>query len=246
MAQNVIENAVRGSFGAVNINYPTFPSIFQSTIGSGNVDIFTCPAGKRAAIYSVVAFNTAGTSTTWSMALKVGATYYRMSINSTTGTLAATSVIASPSIILEPGETFSIVTTQAGLNVWSRVLLFDVNNGLKTVKLIGPTTGNNTVYTVPAGKTAFLLGRNLDINENAGAGGAVMASSGAVGTTLDWKLVPSAGSPGTSNSFITSSIAANSINAAGSPKSMNSGDFMSVAVGTGDAAQVVWVNVMEI
>lgn len=243
MAQNSIENAVMGGLGGIYVSNPRFFSIFQSNIGSGDIDIYTVPAGKRAAIFSQHAYNSAASSTTWHTQIKVSGIYYRTSINSSTVAGLSTASVQAPSIILEPGETFSYNTSQAGLNVWSRVMEFDINTGLKTSKILGPFTGDNTVYTVPMGKSAWMLDRNLSINNSVGA---FLASAAGASSTIDCRVVPNGGSPGLANSSINNAVSANGVTSLAGPKSLNAGDFVSYNLGTGDPGQMLWVSVMEI
>src|SRR3990167_3121374 len=55
-----------------------FPAAFVSNAGSGNVDMYTCPTGKRACVTYITGYNNAGTPAQMFPVLYVSCTYYRI------------------------------------------------------------------------------------------------------------------------------------------------------------------------
>jgi hypothetical protein len=134
--------------------------IFLANIGTGVVDLYTAPAGKRAiVIISPLIFNTTpSTSISYSTGVKLaGATYQRLTGDQSVGGGNASTVSFSP-FVLEPGEIYSITTNATGLNFAATILEFDATFPLFTTRLMGIAVGDNLLYTCPAGKVAVPIG----------------------------------------------------------------------------------------
>jgi hypothetical protein len=206
-----------------------FVSAFVSNAGSGNVDLYTCPSGKRAMVNLVTVFNTAGTSTNVYPAIYVSGTYYKFGSTLANGSNAIGTIVSSiRSIILEAGERLAINTSQAGINVWPNIVEFDNTVGIKTAKVLNPSSGNNTLYTSAAKFQYF----------NNSGGAAVTA----------WYSVPFGGSAGSSNVIGTEaslSSGSNQLRLFGSCV-LTPGDFIVFNTSTGTAGQIAWANVWEV
>lgn len=223
-----------------------FPSAFVGNASSGNVDLYTCPSGKRAMVNYITLYNTAGTSTTVFPQIYVSGTYYKISGSgsvsaSTTGALMNN----NKAIILEGGERISVNTTQAGMNVWANIVEFDNTAAIKTSKILNPSSGTTTVYTCPAGKNAF----NIDISFTANYSQYkcfYFNNTGSSASTT-WYCVPSGGSAGTNNIIGTETVnsGANQIRNFGSAI-LTPGDFFAFNTTIGTAGQIAWVNVWEL
>lgn len=224
----------------------SFPAIRSYATASGDVDIFTSPAGKRTLIIQGGGDNVGGNTVAWYFELKSSGSYYRLTstVSSSTGALATSTAIA---IILEAGESLAVNTTASGANFVASAIQFDNTSPMRTVKLLGPSTGNNTWYTVGAGKTAW-----------------VMSATGAWGLSALYFATDSGGTRTTITCAVASggltTCAVNSVNAinflatgassraaTGSNPgiTLNTGDFLVLNVDTGAATQIAWINVLE-
>lgn len=213
-------------------------------IGSGDIDVYTVPSGRKAIITGSTAYNTAGTTTTLFHQIKVGGTYYRISSNSTVNTITGTNIVL-PNIVLEAAEVYAINTSQAGLNLALRIIEFDQSSPLKSPKILTLSNGNNTLYTCPSGKTAMMIASNVEIGDG-GASHNYVNNSGAA-KTITWNAVPSGGSPGSTNQVSAStSVNDDTRNAVSNgPVSMEPGDFIVINTSAGDATQTAWTNLIE-
>ncbi len=227
-----------------------FPSAFVSGAGSGNIDMYTCPTGKRAIVTYIIAYNTAGTSTTIFPNLNVSGTYYRIG---GAGSVAAggngqvlnLSAPTSSVIILEAGEKIGVNTTQAGCNLFANIMEFDNTAPLKTSKVVSMGNGNNTIYTCPAGKKAVILDQWVALNlslkklyyfNNSGSSNSIV-----------WYAVPNGGSTGATNQLQTETVSNATLSVRqGGGWMLNAGDFLVCNTPTGTATQTGWVNVWEL
>lgn len=221
-------------------------NLFVGNAGSGNVDLYTVPSGKRLYVSNLIVFNTAGTATTTRSQVKISGSYYRLSSSqSVTAGTSNTSMIAT-FYVLEAGEILSLNTSQAGLNVWVRAIEFDNTSPLKSVKISSTSSGNNIIYTVPAGKSAFI--QNTIPTVSLSSPGVIMASNESAGSVV-WiaYLVPSGGSQGSTNQCTASITTATTILANASiPGVINAGDSVVINVSSGaGASELFWVTVSE-
>lgn len=231
-------------FNGTSLTNAAFKTAFISNKSTGQNDIYTAPAGKRALITGITLYNAgAVASTSTYPQIKYGGNYYRLttdlnvastnSLTNTTGT-----------IILEPTETIvlNIVTASVtGMNAWVRLVEFDNTSPLKTSKALS-VNGDNTVYTCPALMTATLL------DTVGGAFGtspkAYASAYGGTGRNMTWYLVPSGGSAGSTNQAATgASVSANQQNSAIIYGNLVAGD--QVVMNTNGTGVLMWVNVVE-
>lgn len=216
--------------------------VFGSNLATGDTDLYTVPSGRRAIVLYFDLYNGGAGNGTFTAQFKVSGTYYRMHTSNTLSAAASlnvTSVVA----ILEAADVLAAnLTTTAGMNVWYGVIEFDDSAPLKGPRLLGPSTGDNTLYTCPAGKTATLV-PPLGI----GTGGTIGLVADAGGTrTFFFNSVASGGSPGTTNR-IGAAVGPTASNRSNSTLmgSLGAGDFLNVNVDTGNAAQVVQAFILE-
>lgn len=215
-------------------------NVFLSNAGSGDVDLYTCPANKRCAFGGSGVWNSAGTTTTFRFQIKISGSYYRLAANATVNTVTFSGSGNPNNYIAEAGEIISINTSQAGLNVWLRVLEFDNTSPLRTYKLTNPVSGDNTLYTVPAAKSAETGSAN-------GPGSVSYSNASGSARTLTLFCVPSGGSSATGNKV---QAAFNVPDASQSGQSicpmLSTGDFLVVNLDANSVSGfLVWVNVFE-
>jgi hypothetical protein len=261
------------------INYYFELKTTSTVISSGtnaNPVVFTAASAPATGTAVVLSGLTSGWTTLNAAtftATRLSATTFSVPLDSTTfGAFSATSPVWSgyyrltnsvaalthantpgPSILiaLEPGESFSIHTDVAGLNLSGSVIQFDSSSAFKTVKLLGLTTGDNLLYTAPVGKTSFIWGSGGPGTLNSTSQIFFVSDAGGARAT-NFCSVPSGGATTclafSANSLGTASTAASSklANEFTTGISLSSQDFLVLNVDTGAASQIAWINVSEI
>ena len=240
---------IGGTFpgGAPGLKNAKYVPIFGSNLGTGDHDLYTVPVGRQALVDRVqTLYNIAGSggSIVYFPEIKVSGTYYRVGANVTAADGAAGSSSMTTAIVLGAGETFACNTaTTAGLNVRGGVWEFDADDTrLFTARKLGLASGDNLLYTCPAGKTvAFIQGAEFVTS---------MSSSVQVcnntGGSLNYYLnvVPSGGSVGPTNRLGPATAVADKANTAfNGAQPLSPGDFISVNASGPDAGghHIAWV-----
>lgn len=224
----------------------TVQRIHVENAGSGDVDLFTVPANSRA-MAILTWYNSAGTTTTFFLEAKISSTYYRVGNTSTTATNVATST-GYAGLILEAAQSFSINTSQAGLNVFGTAYIFPNTGPLKSTLVTSLGNGDNTLYTCPSGKTCRVVLGNAQFFGSANASlspAVVNASGGTLSYTVN--IVSSGGSPGTANKATPATSVNNGVlTPFGSIMNwaLAAGDFININA-TGASAGVAWVTTYE-
>lgn len=216
-----------------------------TALATGDTDFYTCPAGKRAILLAARLSGTpAAGSVTGFLELHVASTFYRISSNLTVTTAQNFNFVVNI-IILDATDKLAVnIATSTGASIFWSVIEFDATAPIFTKRLIGPATGDNTLYTCPAGKSALLL--PLSSNPGNSQGGMGLLSD--AGGSRNWKgfAVPNGGASGTANQmFPTAAVAASVSNNQSLVASLTAGDFIVVNVDTGAATQLAWINVVE-
>lgn len=224
----------------VNPVYKTFSPVASI---NGRVDVYTCPAGKKAMILHSTVCNTTGGSINQYSEIFIGATYYKVrqttaiAGNSTTGFSGFT-------FILEAGMKYALNCSAVGINFWTRIIEFDAESPVKTAYLTSLTAGNSTLYTVPAGKVGLILGASGSAIDSAGTIYYYNSSGGA--RTFGVNLVPSGGSAGSTNLAQSTSVSSDAVLNTGLTNAfLAAGDFISVSSNAATATQFCWVNIAE-
>lgn len=245
-----------GSFGGVSMLSPSgtmlpnlvFRSIYKNVTATGNTDLYTCPVGKRAIACEITVFNNSGGGiTTFFTTVKIGGVYYQ---TTSAGSIAGNNLQGSKSshYILEAGETIAVNVTSQPCNAWGGVFEFDNTSNLKSSKLTTFAIGDNTVYTVPGGKSAYVFPNTfLPCSGTAGTFSYGNLSGG--NRAITFNLVPSGGTPGATNAIAINAAVASpntSFNPTITGLSMAAGDFFSVNTDAATAAQFAFVTVVEI
>ncbi len=222
------------------LNQAVFRRVQGVGLATGDNDLYTVPTGKRAYNNGSV-----GTITRFAQ-VKIAGTYYRLITSTTTNVNAAASTYQG--LVFEAGDIFSMnVTVNGGLNVSAEVVEFDATSPLKSARLVGLSTGDNTLYTCPAGKTAYLASTIGAYFGNFTANRITLISDSGGNRVWFAHLVPSGQAVGATYR-LTPSTTVNS-NASGSLSFMAQfapGDFLNINVDTGAATQLAWGNIIEI
>lgn len=206
---------------------------------------YTPPSGKRALCLGWTIFNNSGASPTSSFTIKSGGSHYQITANLVTNT-TTTSVnsAATLGIILEAGENLGFVSNQAGVCAMVEIVEYDSIIPLSTTKQLGLTSGNATLYTVPANTSAFVLDQNSLANSLTTR---LFICSFGAGTTVAANLVKSGGSVGATNQLtIPAGMSVSALKAQiPLPACLGAGDFVNVNVATTDSVGISWLNKLE-
>ena len=235
--------------GGVPLSGVKYPAVYGSNLATGDNDLYTVPANKRALVLSVTAFNTSAGTISYTPQVKVSGTYYPLTNGALTRvTGSAQQKTLTIGYIAEAGEIVSVKTaTTNGLNVWFEVVEFDNTSGAKSAKVVGLSSGNNTIYTVPSSTSAIILDATGNLNANAGGSLSYSNVTGAT-RTYYWHIVPSGQSVGSGYqvSLATNTIATGGAVQQAASASLATGDFVNINVDAATAGQMAWVNILEI
>lgn len=227
------------TFGGVNLISAIFVRATVQNSGSGDVDLYTAPAGSRAFVSNVSLFNGNGSTAAVFEEIKISGTYFRLTPNGSFGT--GTSGTANAGIILEPGDSISLNTSVANINAWAWVVQYASTVPVYCPRLTAFVNGDATLYTVPAGKTAASLASgslipNLNMSYANGSGGA---------RTISENAVNSGGSPGGTNQIVSSASVNDKTVRILAAVTLSAGDFLSINSDANTAGQFAWVCVVE-
>lgn len=241
MGNNIINNTgFISGFGPL-VRGAKFVNAFSGST-SGTVDFYTCPAGKKALITQTMGISSP--IMTGGLQIKVGGTYYNITApNTGWGNIATNSF----GIVLNAGESLSFtVNSNAGGNLWARVMEMDISTPIYTARLLSLSAGDNTIFTVSPGKTAITLDTLGGVYVN-GSGGLYKNFSGA-SRSIKVFHVPNGGSSGTSNQYFQNTAVANSsgVVVPSVPVSMNAGDSIVINTDASTATQWVYMTYYEI
>jgi hypothetical protein len=218
-------------------------SIFGSALAAGQNDLYTVPAGRRLFVIQVNGFQTAGASGTINLQTKVGGTYYSMTGNIAT-TLNTFVAVTSASMALEAGETLSVFTVGTTINVPVAAWECDAAGcNVKSARLFGTAAGANLIYTCPALKTAISLGVNFI--QQGPAFEVVNDASGA--HTFQAFFVPAGQAADLAHQITQSaSVAASARLNFNTSYNFAAGDALYITPSANSAAQVAWINILEL
>lgn len=222
-----------------------YPAVFSSNVAVGDTDLYTVPAGKKAIATALSVYNASGSTIVYFLQIKVSSTYYRAGTNISLTTTSQTSNVGISLPILEAGESFSINTDVQGLNVWLKVVEYDDDVPIKSYRILSLANGDNTLMTVPALKTSFILAANRLAYTN-GASIAYVNDSGG-SRTITAYAVPSGGAAGTTNQVeVAGAVGDDTLQSINFNGNLSSGDTLVVNTNSGTTVQSAWVNVVEV
>lgn len=228
--------------GFIPISGAIWRSALVSNAAIGTTDAYTAPALKRAYVAQMSYHNSAGGAVIISASSKTSGAYARRTID--ISVTLNTSGIKEIGFVLEPGESIALVANATGLNAWFRVLEYDSSNPFYSPRLDSLASGNNTLYTVPVGKTAKVL---APPNFTAGSGGTIFYLNFSGGTrATKYYVVPSGGAVGLGNQISLSAGAGNStLLQVNNIPEMATGDFLVVNTDAATTTQIAWCTVIE-
>lgn len=227
-----------------------YPAIRSYAVGTGITDLYTAPAGTRVLIGAGGAYNNTSGTIVWSFLLKSGGNYYRLVTNVSTA-LQQSSAVQTLNIILDAGESLAVTADVAGLNVTAVGVRYSAVAGApRSVKVLGPASGNTTMYTVPALTSTLILSNIFSIPVSTAAIFNWVSDSG--GTRNIQVCVAASGGATTcaANSanqvvaFATTASTRTSLNQMA--VTLAAADFIVMNVDTGAATQIGWINIVEL
>lgn len=244
--QNSVNQFLTMLSGAVSLPAVKYPRANVNNGSSGNNDLYTVPSNRRALVlFSSLRSQSASTATiiqNW----KISGTYYPTlfsAISLTTGAYLGDT--SDGGFVMEAGESISFNSNQASINFFTQIVEFDNTANLKTVKTIGSTNGDQTIYTVPSGKSAIIVSGN---GQPLGAGnqGFFVSNNSGGSISSNIYLVPNGSSKGTGNlykgSFSTSTGLCTRVN---SGAILSSGDFVVWNCNTSSANALCALTIVE-
>lgn len=221
--------------------------IHEEDLAIGTHTLYTVPTGKRAFLASAAHFNASGGTVNYYYTASISSTDYKISNTTAVSTGAAGTSIGGI-FILEEGESLKIVTTtNNNLNVFGRIVEFSNTSGIKTATLISGASGDNTLYTCPASKTATVFTSTMaGFMETAGL---LYTISNVTGGGIDHyaNIVESGGSPGSTNQIVISSTASAGtiVNSGAGNMALAAGDFININLSAANTSGLIWSNVIE-
>lgn len=225
--------------GGIPMTGVTYPTAYNVSVSTGNTDLYTAPALKRAMVVGMMLMNNSGVGNIgWFPELKSGGVYYQLNNTQTTANAARAQSLFM--IILEPGESISVNTaTNNGAFVSAEVVEFDSSISVFSSKITSfSAPADNTVYTVTSGKKSIVLSTSAMSPPGAGQLNYVQTT----GNTFKWKLTPSGGSA----TVISGTSTSTGGTVTGVSFGLSSGDAILLNLAAATNAVLAWVNVMEI
>lgn len=248
MAVNNASNFLLYGFnGFSEFKNPVPKVVSSSSSSTGNVDLYTVPAGKKVFIAQCLCW-ARGTLVNCRLSINSGGTYYLLGTTSTSATIQC--LLPTFCIVLA-GEKIaynlsSAATVNTRLSFWE----FDDDTPIVRGALFTLANGDNTVYTCPAGKQALPLSFHRDVANNVGNTNTVNYWNGSGATrAISLYYVPSGGSPATTNRTWTGNVSNNDgllfTNNTLTFPVLNAGDSYVINTNANTATQVAWINVVE-
>jgi len=225
-------------------NNVKYVRISDGGIPSGNYDIYTCPQGRKCLITFFRSYNPTGGSISLYSQLKIGGNYVRLT--ATTALSSTSFSTAVRQIVLRGGESLTINSTAAGLNVFGSGMEVSSDSPLYCARLLESlNSGYNLIYQVPPGKMAWILN---DIGHLFWYSALWYINTSGGSRTVGFYVVPAGQSPSQNHRFQPESAVANNASGTSFPENLgalNAGD--SVYINTsGTGVQPTWINYVEL
>lgn len=220
-----------------------YTNIFAPNLASGTNDLFTIPSGYRFASALFHAGTTNQSGATFIPHMVTNGVYYSFlgSTSVTTNAVGNTSL----TYIWDEAEKVSVKTSATGINMILSGLLFPTNAPARSIKILSPTTGVDTLYTVPSGTNAYTFqsaatsvttALSLGINYYNGSGGS---------RTTTYYVIPGGGSADSTTIWRKGPLADNTSSSQGLPNPLPSGCVVSVQSDVTTSLQWMFMTVFE-
>jgi hypothetical protein len=245
--QNSVDNYLLSLPGGICLPSVKYPRANINSSASGNNDVYTVPAGRRTIVLTSTLRSGSGSTATIVQNWKISGTYYTTTFSAIS--LTAGTVLNDTNdggFIMEAGESISFNSNQTAINMYVQLIEFDSAASLKTVKTIGATNGDQTIYTCPSGKMAAIMSGNGQIWGMTNRGLFISNNSGG-SITSNIYIVPNGNSKGANNLFqgsiATSNGLCSRINCAAI---LSPGDFIVWNCNTTNANALCAATILEI
>lgn len=214
---------------------------------SGDTDLYTVPAGKKALVVDATTTNPAASGATIQSKAqyKSGGVYTKYDFITggafTPGTYGNLALLVP--MLLLAGESFAVNADNAGMSIWMFILEFDASVPINIARLSTTiASGDNTLFTAPSNGTELFP--NLEA-VSAGAptkGSLFYFNNSGVNRTIGWNLVPSGGSVADANKIANNvSVTSPSVNVKNYYGGMAAGDVISLNTDANTAGQSAFV-----
>lgn len=230
-------------FGLPQLSDIEIVPVFMN-LAAGDNDFYTVPADKKAMAGQVHVRNNAGGTLSRFLKAKIAGVYHRISNG---GTLAVnTSTITGSPHVFNAGEIFAITYGSINMAAQSGIWLFPDTHPLKTLRINSLDLTQQVLYTVPAGKKAFILNSTSPATF-AGSPFIQAINDAGVNHTLTFWHVPSGGIIENATKIHTTAAIANAGGAlVPVPIALFEGDQIVVQSSDATAGCSVWLTVFEI
>lgn len=233
-------NSLQHGFGEFAPNAAFKPTRAFDLAAANNV-VYTCPAGKRAAINTFTFKSTNGANQNVAVKLDRAGTLYRLNPNiavnaNNVGTLTAMNYL------LEPGEKLVIVPTLGNIHATFCPVEFDVGSPFRSISITNFVVGDNAVYQVPANKVFRVPGLGLSMGLFSVGGSCCYTNDTAGAITVYFALVPSGQASDPKHAVLasTSVAAAGALTTAQFGVVPHDGDQMILNSSSNAAGQFAW------
>lgn len=235
-----------GIYGAMMPNLK-FPAANSTNLASGDNDLYTVPAGRKALIPYCRLTNSTSGQLIYVLEAKIAGIYYKygavVAPTSLTNDSALTS--GSPPILFNAGESLSVNLSAPGGTIWCGVYEFDAISPLSVARLTSFSAGNNTLITVSGNGIAALPVLTAPVASIVNQPSIGYANNSGTTRIVQIYLVPNAGSPSAANQLTASAGLSvsntSSTTAATYPGSQAVGDSIIVNVDAATATQFAWM-----
>lgn len=240
---------VLNSAGAPYLPNASIVSAIQQHAASGDVDLYTVPAGSKVICPAMLVYNDSGSGVNIYTEAKISGTYYRMIATVSPGANAA--AIPNVYFVFSAGQTVSInIGTASVLNVFPVLIQFDVSASLSSAFLTTFSAGNNTLFTASGNGALILSAANGTANflffGETRTGNVNYLNNSGTSRTVSMNCVPSGGSVGTNNRIENAlTITTGTTNSVASCATLASGDFVNINTDANTAGQFAWVNYVQ-
>lgn len=226
----------------VPITDVTYPVVRTTDSVDGTI-LYTVPSGKQAIVSGALVCSSAACNV--HIDYSVNGEVVSTDEITFAGADRLSSTGLNAPVILQTGDTATLRTSSANASPRMLIMQFNPVTGLSSSALGSLSAGDNTLYTVPLNKKAYLCSIN---SGSLSTSFMTYANYSGDARAVNMQIVPYGTSPGSSNMIAKNSTFPDGANmtpfcAYGFP--LNSGDYVLVNTSVSTATQNAWVNYYE-
>lgn len=136
-------------------------TLYLAAASAGNNVVYTVPAGKRVIVNSVFYSNYGGSSVSCNLYSRISGVDHRFTL-STSAAASGGIGLHSGSWMFEAGESIVIGLSGGSINITIDVIEMSSSQIPKRILVNSFVIGDNTIYTCPVGKKAFLFSPEIN------------------------------------------------------------------------------------